>query len=1826
MSDEPMDDVSLTDDTENTKLKHKAEDAESTSQQSNGHVDEPSSPSEKSDTADKEQTHGNDDTIKEEVTHTAEENDVASGAGAPETTLDSRTGSLNNSSTTEFPTLSNSSTAPSSVPVTVNDNSSEQTQSPKIRRSRRAPSLALSIGSTSSGKQTISASVFIKKAMETIKNSKDARKISALETSVSKACKEFESEPNALPSPITVFEPLKIVCMQSHNTDLKVIALDCIGKLFTFSYLEDPPAPTIEPGSDIRPPPTAPLVEQAVSTVCDSYTGEGTNPKVELQVIKALMAAVLNEDMVIHGATLLKALRQTYNIFVLSHSPTNQAIAQAALNQVVNVVFERVKSSVNEKSENGSSVLLSESGRVGSVSEVTAPEITLKQMERRKSFDYDEGNDDGSISDIDLSIKDAFLVFRTMCKLSEKNLDSEGFDLKSHGMRSKLLSLHLVHTILKTHMSIFTNDNIVVKSNRGDEKFVPSIKDYVCSSLARNAASISPAVFEISAEIFWLILSNLRSQFKKELEVFFSEIYFPILEMRNSTNHQKRYLLSIIQRICNDPRALVEIYLNYDCDSKSSVNIYEKIIDILVKMAVVPVHISSLNLQQYHEYKHKPIAVYNLSLPPALSISNVTQHNSHPDILPFPAEYGLKMSSLESLVAVLRSLLAWSQRSMAAVAEPLESGGNDSSANLEESEENLAATDDPSQFETLKQRKSALSEAIREFNFKPKRGLERLISGGFIKSREPAEVAEFLGTTEGLDKATIGEFLGEGDPYNVSIMHEFIDRMEFTNTHLVEALRVFLQSFRLPGEGQKIDRFMLKFAERYISGNPGSFANAEAAYVLAYATIMLNTDLHSKQIKNRMTLDEFISMNRGINDKKDLPREYLSGIYDEIQNNEIKLLSEQHAALLSSTATQQNGGVGSSFGLSLVNAGRDVQREAYMQASREMSNKTENMFKSLLISNKGKGNANGSTDSLTSPGYIFYVASHVEHVKPMFEVCWMSLLAGLSGPFQESEEPEVIALCLEGLRLSIRIACLFDLEYPRISFVSALAKFTNLQNLSEMKSKNVEAVKVLLATALSEGNMLKSSWKNVLVSVSQLERFQLISAGISAGTLPDVNQARIESRNSTESSRTGGLFGLGGFGSHNNSVALSQAQIDQFTPEFGEEMRSREVVVYMDRIFTESAHLNGSAIQDFVKALIEVSWQEIQSSGTSEHPRLFSLQKMVDVCYYNMDRIRVEWSQLWAIMGDQIKKMGCHENTSIVTFALDSLRQLSIRFFDLDELPHFQFQKDFLAPFEYVMKNNKDIGAKDMTLQCLRQMILAKGDRIKSGWSAIFATFGAAGKSEYLSIASSAFELTRLVYDDYLEKVVAQDGFADMISCLGEVAKNPRFQKTSLQALEILNSRIGWLDTDEVRSRLALYSDESKDEFVNFHDKYWLPVFASLHDVIMNGEDLEVRSRALNYLFDNLVEYGGDFEPEFWDKVCRQLLFPIFVVLKSRSTSNLQDNISVWLSTTMIQALRNMIAMLTHYFDTLERMLEGFLDLLIMCIDQDNDTVSRIGSSCLLTLVSNNATRFSADHWHLIVDKVDGLFITSTAEELFDDSLSGANAPANGTSTKTKGHLHSQSSIGVHQQLEDESKSHLFRFRGAIMKSILQLLMIETAGEMMSNEIIFNAMPTEEILRIAESLRQSYLFAKKFNSDRDLRRSLWRQGFMKQMPNLHKQESTAAVTYVTVIMNVYKSTTKQGLSDKEKTEIIENQLLTLCIDVVQEYNSLDAGDRHSANLEPVVVTIMQEYSNLDDADFHLTIKSLYGEVIDLLKKEVSPSLREAMHTVLGRVGAMINKQ
>uniref|UniRef100_A0A7N4PCQ6 Cytohesin-2 n=1 Tax=Sarcophilus harrisii TaxID=9305 RepID=A0A7N4PCQ6_SARHA len=170
----------------------------------------------------------------------------------------------------------------------------------------------------------------------------------------------------------------------------------------------------------------------------------------------------------------------------------------------------------------------------------------------------------------------------------------------------------------------------------------------------------------------------------------------------------------------------------------------------------------------------------------------------------------------------------------------------------------------------------------------PLQGIQFLVENELLQNT-PEEISRFLYKGEGLNKTAIGDYLGEREELNLAVLHAFVDLHEFTDLNLVQALRQFLWSFRLPGEAQKIDRMMEAFAQRYCLCNPGVFQSTDTCYVLSFAVIMLNTSLHNPNVRDKPGVERFITMNRGINNGGDLPEELLRNLYDSIRNEPFKI-------------------------------------------------------------------------------------------------------------------------------------------------------------------------------------------------------------------------------------------------------------------------------------------------------------------------------------------------------------------------------------------------------------------------------------------------------------------------------------------------------------------------------------------------------------------------------------------------------------------------------------------------------------------------------------------------------------------------------------------------------------------------------------------------------------------------------------------------------------------------------------------------------------------------------------------------------------------------
>uniref|UniRef100_A0A6Q2XSU2 SEC7 domain-containing protein n=1 Tax=Esox lucius TaxID=8010 RepID=A0A6Q2XSU2_ESOLU len=1652
-----------------------------------------------------------------------------------------------------------------------------------------------------------------------------------------------------------------------------------------------------------RTAPGKKLIDRIIETICGCFQGPQTDEGVQLQIIKALLTAVTSQHIEIHEGTVLQAVRTCYNIYLASKNLINQTTAKATLTQMLNVIFARMEnqalqeakhmererhrqhSPVTQQPEpdspqlqqhpyplakglpgeaNGPRDLFVRDREGGSCSSredlyfaISTPcipnhflnpahlcsdakdpaddtepptEVTTKitgvtgvtevvDDEGALGSDAENIHANGipgtpisasftpSLPDDRLSVssndtqelgattgpapgakfshilqKDAFLVFRSLCKLSMKPLSDGPTDPKSHELRSKVLSLQLL-------LSILQNAGPIFKTN---EMFINAIKQYLCVALSKNGVSSVPEVFELSLSIFLTLLSHFKTHLKMQIEVFFKEIFLYILETSTSSYDHKWMVIQTLTRICADAQGVVDIYVNYDCDLNAA-NIFERLVNDLSKIA---------QGRAGHELGTTPVQ-----------------------------ELTLRKKGLECLVSILKCMVEWSKdqyvnpnsQTSLGQEKPLEQETSETkapdtinrygsinsldstaSSGIGSYSTQMSGTDNPEQFEVLKQQKEIIEQGIDLFNKKPKRGIQYLQEQGMLGTT-PEDLAQFLHQEERLDSTQVGEFLGDNDRFSKEVMYAYVDQMDFQGKDFVYALRTFLEGFRLPGEAQKIDRLMEKFAARYLECNQGQteFVSADTAYVLAYSIIMLTTDLHSPQVKNKMTKEQYIKMNRGINDSRDLPEEYLSAIYDEIAGKKIAMKETKEITLKSNKHSVAS----------------EKQRRLLYNVEMEQMAKTA---KALM-------------EAVSHVQAPFTSATHLEHVRPMFKLAWTPFLAAFSVGLQDCDDTEVASLCLEGIRFAIRIACIFTIQLERDAYVQALARFTLLtasSGITEMKQKNIDTIKTLITVAHTDGNYLGNSWHEIMKCISQLELAQLIGTGVKTRYISGTVRGKEGFITSTKEQSNDEYLGLAGGTVDRKQIASIQESIG--------ETSSQSVVVAVDRIFTGSTRLDGNAIVDFVRWLCAVSMDELASPT---HPRMFSLQKIVEISYYNMGRIRLQWSRIWEVIGDHFNKVGCNPNEDVAIFAVDSLRQLSMKFLEKGELANFRFQKDFLRPFEHIMKKNRSPTIRDMVVRCIAQMVNSQAGNIRSGWKNIFSVFHLAASDQDESIVELAFQTTGHISTNVFEKhfPATIDSFQDAVKCLSEFACNASFPDTSMESIRLIRHCAKY-----VSDRPQAFKDHTSDDMnVATEDRVWVrgwfPILFEL-SCIINRCKLDVRTRGLTVMFEVMKTYGHTFEKHWWQDLFR-IVFRIFDNMKLPEQ---QTEKAEWMTTTCNHALYAISDVFTQYFESLnDVLLDDILSQLYWCVQQDNEQLARSGTNCLENVVILNGERFTPETWDKTCSCILDIFQTTIPHMLLTWRPAGAEGDH-----MTPQDLSDKQLVGFEESLKGHRSAYEFQeqrlFSALLIKCVVQLELIQTidnivffpatsrkedaenlaAAQRDSVEVadvglespdqgMYRYLTSEQLFKMLDCLLESHRFAKAFNSNNEQRTILWKAGFKgKSKPNLLKQETSSLACGLRILFRMYVDESR-----RPAWEEVQCRLLNVCSEALAYFLTL-TSESHREAWTSLLLLFLTKVLKISDDRFRAHASRYYTLLCDIMQFDLIPELRAVLRRFYLRIG------
>eukprot|EP00172_Hildenbrandia_rubra_P000832 Plantae.Rhodophyta-Hildenbrandia_rubra.ctg1473.p1 GENE.Plantae.Rhodophyta-Hildenbrandia_rubra.ctg1473~~Plantae.Rhodophyta-Hildenbrandia_rubra.ctg1473.p1 ORF type:complete len:1860 (-),score=262.13 Plantae.Rhodophyta-Hildenbrandia_rubra.ctg1473:3960-9539(-) len=1479
---------------------------------------------------------------------------------------------------------------------------------------------------------------------------------------------------------------------ESQNVLIVDCCLDLILRLFEYQYLGT--------GADVGSGFVVLDSEQGrlddiMALVCGCL--EVKEEEVYLRMVQTLLTAASTTKIGLHAGTLLAAVRTIYNIFLNAKTRETRTTARVSLTQILNLVFARME---GESAEDDSKSF----DTVGDTAENTGEPLT-------KTESVDE-----SFSSI--LQKDAYLLFRALCKLSSKPIADNAL-LDSVPSRSKLLSLQLLYNILASSGPTF----------RSGTRFIYALRSYLAPSLLQNALSNHIPTISVALDTMELLLmrESLRAVLKDELGLMIPATLFRFVSSSHSGDRRAK-ALSVLNSIAADGQTLADIFLNYDC-VHGAPSMFKLMMEVLA--------------------------------------STTEGEAVRPDN---------RMKSLAAVVGVLKSLRTWIDTKQA-----------------------FGDGNGVQDCEAVLERKGRQGEAVRLFNSKPKKGIQYLVEKGSLK-RDASDVARWIASSRGLDKAMIGEYLGDGIQFNQDVLMHFVNAQNFKDLVFDEALRQFLVRFRLPGEAQKIDRFMQSFASRFCDCNPDVFAGPDTAHVLAYSCIMLHTDAHNDSIKVKMTAEDFKRNNRDIDNGKSLDPAFLRGLYDRITKTEIKMDAGNDGDDIATTET------------------------AFEEESAQLAETIKAEF---------------SSRKKTIPQYEYVTAANLQHGKLMFVLAWPSVLSTLSIILERAPQgaSKTISLCLSGFRQAIALTSSFRLSTQKHAFVSSLSRFMHLDSLSDLHAKNLECIRMVLAIAAIEGDALGEQWRLVIHAISQVERMRAIASdnpkkyalSKESSSHPETFVAEQNGKRLSVDSRPEGKQKetLQRKPNGANGISLTSSIVMNGTIPTGEKLQSQATSIAKsipeantERIFLSSKMLSSAGYTDFISALCAVSMSELTSKSG---PTVFCVQKLVESVSYNCERRDNEaWSRSWITLTTFFKDILAMDVTPLSLYAVDIARQLAQKWLDFDEAITKNLQRAALRPFVPFFLNSKgrrNVSVREMVLQSLLQIALSKGSDLNEGWRPILAVLTSAATDKEEDIVVFGWQILERVARYNMS--AKDDGlFLEAASTLTAYAQNASSSVIAIAAISHLCTKCPKLLADSL-----LDSEEKFSADIDSHVGAWFRILTGVA-AAASDERPTVRTAAFDGLFAILMTYGGRFSPSLWHLVLRGVLSPLLDEVNAA-----EDNATAsrWVSSSGASILRSFVEVFAHHRLTMRAILGDVTALLRKWITHEAELVAREGMAALSKLVKKCGADFCSEDWDIVVGELSSLFDLTMPYEILGPGRNTEHLNLDNEEVEPGGgddESRQDSIESIHSKVQSaESESNNVKksqnkgrpkekadIQIVRSKCVVQLLLIQMVQDVVVK--FYVSLSTEHMSTLACSVERSYQFAREFNADVERRFSLWRTGFMNQVPNLLKQETTGVMTFLRVLLWLY-------LDESREATAVEEKLFKYCEDVKTAFveaseNAREKPDEHREvdALFPVVIFILKGLMQMSERQFQHHIEGIYDLVLELMEasdvKEVRAVVRD----------------
>ncbi|KAI0244268.1 guanine nucleotide exchange protein for ADP-robosylation factor [Massospora cicadina] len=1314
--------------------------------------------------------------------------------------------------------------------------------------------------------------------------------------------------------------PLLLAC-QAYAKTLNRIALPILIDLLNLGYLTR----DADLGAGEFRGVTTPL-ETAVLGICSVHTQ--TDEKNVTHILRGVISATAYGR--IRQDTLMDLVRTLYSIYATSKDINNQVIAQMALLQLARTVFSQVPTSGGvephrkldlESAKNLNAVLgdgvdlpqSANSSRKGFAGETPKDEgierLTIKQMGSREAERAADNQFQLGICDIscDTRVADAYLLMHAFCKLALKRYYKEyNSEMRNAVLRDKLLALYVLLVLISEFPVVISQSRLVFLTTE------PGV-------VPRGLKEVS-FVDGIRPFLNVVLAKNLDHPVAKVYELSLAVFEGIVTNLwRHFKLETEAVMRDVVFPILERKDAgnqrvkhtLCTILLSKLCKSPSLVMDFYLTYDCAPEGTRTKVFYQLANgisrliisLGRADGYTGFHWDHYD-------AFQRFARRMDRQDLLKLPPfstdrfvdNYATR--SFFSRYTFVDCLLHY--RCIGALYELTKSLLSMVSATPDLTAFELEPLQPPEQKDalqaSLEMGLAPLETGILAFNRAPNDGIQYLIHHGIIASDAASEVARFLHATPALDKAKLGIFLTGGP---TQALPEFLQLMDFEALEVVTALRRLLNKLWLPPSARRIDAVLLAFAERYADQNPTTFPSPDTVYALSYAILALNVSLHSPRLKWRMTKDDFIDSCRGVDPKLNVSTDHLGEMFDQIHTLAIPF-TDPHLEL-------PQVGSDSQWGLDLIQPQPpSVPNQGWVEA----------YFTRILRFRPPQDALEAST--------LFHSAPQALVIRRMLQAAWMPCFAAASHIAKYSIDIDSISGAVAVSQNQITLARVVGEVTAHHAFLSYMCASYCHDGSRSLSYRNAYVVLALFRTVSDDPNRLRTFWPPVLKVVEKLLEDGFIHCYTAR---QEDGIGRVLTIHHLETTKD----------IHIHSEDLSFTQ---------------EILLALDSIFSRSAHLSGAGVFGGATPAFDCH-------ATPRATPMFLFDRVADVAYFNVGRIPVEWRALWAVLGQFLRRLGCHVNGSVATYAINVLHTLAIRQLALNELTGFKYQKAMLSPLVHIIRDAPSLDAKESALQTMQVILESHAPHLRSGWEAILQALTGGAGSQSDDLLHFSFRMAEEIARHHLAALASPNLFRGYLACLAQFANNGLSLDLGLRAVQ----RFGTTAMAKVAGHAAEATETN----------FWAIAFRGAADMALEVSRGEVSDKVIALMFSWLSEHGVAFSGQFWEHLLNQILFPLFLHYSQREGE--------WVTRTLQLALNNFIDLFSLHFERLFHHIDGLLDLLAGCLCRQDSARRQMGAAGLQQLLEGNSERMAEKDWQRVLSIVVRLLMASTKSDLASSPL-----------------------------------------------------------------------------------------------------------------------------------------------------------------------------------------------------------------------------------------------